>query len=143
MMTQSGGRDSAGVVTRAGSRTVRALLAEDHPRYRARVQDLLLAWGCEVMVAEDGREALRLLRAHHDIDVVVTDMEMPHFTGFEVIEAWLRAGRSRETIVMVTGEADALWVQERCHQLGVRLLHKLHIETRLEAAVLKMAAFQQ
>ena len=39
----------------------------------------------EVLTAENGRKALEILRAGHRIDLMVTDLEMPVMTGFELL----------------------------------------------------------
>jgi CheY-like chemotaxis protein len=118
-----------------------ALLAEDHPRYRERVRLLLEGWGLRVVVAEDGREALARLGDAGPFDLLVTDLEMPHYTGFEVIEGWLRRGGAREAVIMVTGEADAADVRERCAAGGFCLIHKTAIDVRLEGAVREAVAW--
>jgi CheY-like chemotaxis protein len=110
------------------------LVAEDHPVYRARIAGLLEGWGLRTLVAADGRAALRVIEGD-TVDLVVTDLEMPHYTGFEVIEGWLRRGGRPEAVIMVTGEADARDVRDRCAAGGIRLLHKTAIDTRFEEAV--------
>jgi CheY-like chemotaxis protein len=119
---------------------VTALIAEDHPGYRARLIGLLAGWGLRVVAAADGREALRLLEDSVPIDLLVTDLEMPHFTGFEVIEAWYRCGGRAEAVIMVTGEADSADVRQRCAAEGIRLIHKTGIELYLEGAVQEAVA---
>jgi CheY-like chemotaxis protein len=114
---------------------VTALVAEDHPNYRARVAGLLEGWGLRVVVACDGREAIKALEDDLGIDLLVTDLEMPHYTGFEVIEAWYRRGGRPEAVIMVTGEADSADVRHWCAAGGVRLLHKTGIATYFEGAV--------
>jgi CheY-like chemotaxis protein len=111
------------------------LVAEDHPTYRARVVGLLEGMGLRVLSAPDGREALKALEAHTGIDLLVTDLEMPHYTGFEVIEAWYRRGGAASAVIMVTGEADSLDVRGRCAAEGVRLIHKTGIAAYFADAV--------
>jgi two-component system, chemotaxis family, chemotaxis protein CheY len=110
-------------------------VAEDHPSYRARIVGLLEALGLHVIAAEDGRLALKALEEHAGIRLLVTDLEMPHYTGFEVIEAWYRRGGAASAVIMVTGEADSLDVRSRCAAEGVRLIHKTGIAAYFEDAV--------
>lgn len=114
---------------------ITVLVAEDHPGYRARVVGLLESWGLHVIAAEDGRLALKALEQHPYIRLLVTDLEMPHYTGFEVIEAWYRRGGPASAVIMVTGEADSLDVRHRCAAEGVRLIHKTGIAAYFESAV--------
>lgn len=115
--------------------TATALVAEDHPGYRERVTALLQGWGLCTVAVNDGRAALAAIEADTAHDLLVTDMDMPHFTGFEVIEGWLRAGGRAEAVIMVTGEADSRDVQTRCALHGVRLVHKAAIHLHFEPAV--------
>src|SRR3970040_1144359 len=63
---------------------IRILLADDHTLVRAGIISLLKNMeGIEVIAeASDGREALRLVRAHRP-DVVLMDIAMPGLNGLE------------------------------------------------------------
>ncbi|MBW3658573.1 MAG: response regulator [Actinobacteria bacterium] len=61
----------------------RVLLAEDAPTTLALEQGLLEAAGFDVLPAEDGRRAWDLLR-DTEVDIVVSDIEMPHVDGIEL-----------------------------------------------------------
>ncbi len=63
---------------------IRILLADDHTLVRAGIRSLLTNMeGIEVIAeASDGREALRLVRAHRP-DVVLMDIAMPGLNGLE------------------------------------------------------------
>jgi len=63
---------------------IRILLADDHALVRAGIRSLLKNMeGIEVIAeASDGREALRLVRAHRP-DVVLMDIAMPGLNGLE------------------------------------------------------------
>lgn len=112
-----------------------ALVAEDHPRYIERVAELLTGWGIACVRAVDGREALAVIARGEPLDLLVTDLDMPHHSGWDVIDAWLATGRDPRSVVMVTGEADSLDVQRRCATGGIRLIHKLALMTQFERAV--------
>lgn len=60
------------------------LLVEDEPQVRKVLQRLLENQGHRILEADDGEEALRLLREHRDtIDLVVMDVIMPGMNGRE------------------------------------------------------------
>ncbi len=60
------------------------LFAEDSEFFRNQVKGFLQDEGYRVIVAEDGEEAFDLLGRHSDeIDIIVTDIEMPKMDGFE------------------------------------------------------------
>lgn len=81
---------------REDKRPLRVLLAEDNRVNQALIVNLLSRHGHQVVVAEDGREALDAHAKQH-FDVILMDIQMPELDGFETTAAI----RTRE---MVTGE---------------------------------------
>jgi two-component system chemotaxis sensor kinase CheA len=80
----------------------RVLLAEDSLTTRALERSILEAAGYDVIVAVDGAEAWRLLQ-DHDVDIVVTDVEMPGMDGFALCDAIKRSARFQHVpVVLVT-----------------------------------------
>ena len=63
---------------------MRILIAEDEPVTRAKLETLLQTWGYDVVVARDGAEAWRDLQADPEIDLVITDFQMPGLNGDEL-----------------------------------------------------------
>ena len=59
------------------------LIADDEPNIVAALEYLLQQSGCEVQVAHDGEEALRLVGACIP-DLVLLDVMMPKMSGYEV-----------------------------------------------------------
>lgn len=61
------------------------LLAEDTPFFREQMRRCLEDAGYQLYIAEDGARAWELLQEHAgEIDIVVTDMEMPHLDGLSL-----------------------------------------------------------
>jgi DNA-binding response OmpR family regulator len=60
------------------------LLADDETRIRILVSDFLEAEGYEVITAKDGHEALDLFYQHKDVKLVILDVMMPFYDGFQV-----------------------------------------------------------
>ena len=91
----------------APSRTLRIVVADDHPSIRENLRYLLNAelWFVVVGVAKDGHDALRLVHATRP-DVLVLDSEMRDLGGLEVART-LREDRSRIGIVFYTLDSDA------------------------------------
>ena len=116
-------------------RPVTALVAEDHSAYLARVSAALSALGIAVVAATDGAQAIEVLVSEAPIDLLVTDLDMPRENGWAVIDAWLAGGRSAETVLMVTGEADSREVQRRCEAGRIRLIHKISLNAQFATAV--------
>lgn len=67
----------------SGSRTRRILVADDSPFYRKQISAFLVDVGLEVVEAVNGDEALAKLESTSDIDLVLTDIEMPIMDGLE------------------------------------------------------------
>lgn len=85
-----------------GKRVV--LLAEDDPILRNFFLLVLQGQGYSVLVAVDGQEALELSRAFQgEIDLLVTDMEMPRLGGGELGEV-LMAERQGIRILQISGK---------------------------------------
>lgn len=67
----------------------RVLIVDDEPSIRQLVATLLTLEGFDVTTAPDGRAALEQVQADAP-DVVLSDVRMPHMTGYELLAA-LRA----------------------------------------------------
>jgi two-component system cell cycle sensor histidine kinase/response regulator CckA len=87
-----------------GSETI--LLAEDEEVVRDLVREILEGAGYTVLAAADGREALRLSKAHAgDVDLMVTDVVMPAMSGRELAERlWL--SRPEMKVLYISGYTD-------------------------------------
>ncbi|WP_077146337.1 PAS domain-containing protein [Sphingopyxis sp. KK2] len=66
---------------------------------------LLEDLGHEVLEAASGDEALELLEARPDIDLLITDQAMPGMTGSELIAA-VQAGRPDLPVILATGYGE-------------------------------------
>jgi len=64
---------------------VTVLIVEDSTFFRNQVKGFMEEAGYNVIPAEDGVEAWSLLEEHRDeVDIIVTDIEMPNMNGFEL-----------------------------------------------------------
>ncbi|BEP30299.1 response regulator transcription factor [Helicovermis profundi] len=85
------------------------LIADDEIRFRKLVYDFLTKEGYEVITAKDGKEAIEFFLHENDINLVILDVMMPYFTGFEVCKEIRRT--SKVPILMLTalgGEVDEI-----------------------------------
>jgi PAS domain S-box-containing protein len=62
---------------------MRVLIADDIESNRKLLTAVLEAEGMEILLANDGREALKVLR-HESVDVVISDILMPHVDGYRL-----------------------------------------------------------
>jgi two-component system response regulator RegA len=65
------------------------LLADDDEAYRLRLARALTARGHEVIIANDGAQAIQLSE-REDIDAAILDLKMPHHNGIEVLRAMMQ-----------------------------------------------------
>ncbi len=107
---------------------LRVLVADDDNDMRAFIVEALRASGCTTVEASDGDEVLSMLSEAIDSpelrpDVIVTDVKMPHLSGFGVLAALRRASWSLP-VVMITVVSDAS-IHTVARRLGaVGVLHK-------------------
>jgi two-component system cell cycle sensor histidine kinase/response regulator CckA len=89
-----------------GDETV--LLVEDEPAVRALARRLLRKQGYTVLEAEHGAAALELARQQpgRQIDLLITDIVMPHVSGLELVER-LTAERPTLKVLLMSGYNDS------------------------------------
>ncbi len=96
----------------AGARCrLRFLVVDDEDYVRALLRDILEKEGCEVVLAEGGREALALFNAR-TFDAIFTDVGMPEMSGWEFARA-VRERDARVPLAVVTGWGEAVGSHER------------------------------
>lgn len=89
------------------TKTTRILTVDDSASMRALLNHALSSRGFDVVQADDGQAALEWLAAN-EVDVVITDINMPRLDGFGLIEQ-LRSGsrhRDRPILVLTTESSD-------------------------------------
>jgi two-component system chemotaxis response regulator CheY len=84
-----------------------ALTVDDSKTIREMVSFTLKNAGYQILEAEDGVKAVDVIKANN-VDVVITDLNMPNMNGIELIKA-IRANPkySLVPILMLTTEGDA------------------------------------
>ncbi len=87
------------------------LIAEDEPVLRELVARVLRKIGYEVLVADDGRQALQVAASHAGpIDLLLTDVTMPRLGGVELAQALL-AARPEARVLFMSGHAERARLQ--------------------------------
>ena len=121
-------------MTAPAERTV--LVAEDYSDFRARILALLQPLELACVPASNGRQAIEVVQdLSRELHLLITDMDMPVHTGWEVIEA-VREHRGLDLpIIMQTGEAKYTYVRRRAAEFGIVLIDKKEIDELLVPAV--------
>ena len=99
----------------------RVLVIDDEPNVRLFVCDLLEGLGYEADDANDGGQGLALLERHR-YDLVITDLQMPTVSGWDVVNA-VRGRLPTMPIIMISGFATEEDMRQARH-VGVPLLQK-------------------
>jgi PAS domain S-box-containing protein len=68
-------------------KTLTVLYAEDDAHARTTLSNIIVKLFKKVFIAEDGRQGLEYFKRHHEtIDVIISDINMPHMSGMEMLE---------------------------------------------------------
>jgi twitching motility two-component system response regulator PilH len=88
------------------------LIVDDSPTTTFTLRKMLEGWGHDVVVAENGDEALETARQEHP-GVILMDIVMPGMSGFQATRNLARdPGTSNIPVIFVTkkdGDADRKW----------------------------------
>jgi CheY-like chemotaxis protein len=87
----------------SGRETV--LIAEDEPQVRRLIHTVLEQAGYTVLVAEDGEHALRVAQGTLRVDLLMSDVRMPHLGGVELARR-LRRIWPELKVVLMSGYPD-------------------------------------
>ena len=98
-------------------------MADDSVTTRTLEQSILEAHGYRVLLATDGAQALATLREgmgmpERRVDLVVSDVEMPRMTGFELLAAIKEDARLAAIPVILVTSREAYEDRERGLSLG-------------------------
>ena len=96
------------------------LLAEDEPPILRDLKGLIESFSTEYKVsltATDGKQALECLKQNTDVDLLITDIQMPVINGLDLIESVLKIHPGLP-IIIITGFSDFEYAK-RAINLGV------------------------
>ncbi|UFN49522.1 response regulator [Roseomonas sp. OT10] len=119
------------------------LIVDDEATVRLLAGEVLAELGCTPLAAADGPEALRLLRATAQVDLLITDVGMPGgMNGRQLADA-ARTQRPGLKVLFITGYAEAALFKDGVLPPGMQILVKPfameelanRIREMLEAAV--------
>ncbi len=101
----------------ASERTLRVLVAEDHPVNRAYMQAVLDKLGHDAEFSDDGEAAVRAMQeSDADFDIVLMDLHMPVMDGFKAARAIRAMPPPRGEVPILALTADA-FQESRDHAL--------------------------
>jgi PAS domain S-box-containing protein len=104
-----------------GSETI--LLVDDKAMLRDVGSSILQSYGYQVLVAEDGLQALEVFQRHKDqIDLVVLDLTMPNLSGRDTLERLVQIDPNVRVVFASGYSAEQLPEAEQANVLG--FIHK-------------------
>jgi len=80
------------------------LVVDDEPNYLVVLSELLRDEGLEVFTASSGKEGLAIVQ-DVDLDLVITDMQMPKMDGLQFLEK-IKASNRHLPVIMITAFAE-------------------------------------
>jgi CheY-like chemotaxis protein len=114
------------------------LLVDDDIRNIFALSSLLERWKMKAHVAETGMDALRMIREHPGIEVVLMDIMLPGMDGFETIrEVRKIEGKKNLPIVAVTAKAMK-GDREKCFAAGASDYLAKPVKADQLAAILRL-----
>lgn len=121
--------------------TVKVMVIDDSNTIRRSAEIFLKASGCEVILAEDGFDALAKISNEHP-DVIFVDIMMPRLDGYQTCSLIKRNARYKTTPVIMLSSKDGLFDRARGRMVGSDqyLTKPFTQETLLEAVQTYAAA---
>lgn len=97
--------------------TVKVMVIDDSNTIRRSAEIFLKASGCEVILAEDGFDALAKISNEHP-DLIFVDIMMPRLDGYQTCSLIKRNARYRTTPVIMLSSKDGLFDRARGRMVG-------------------------
>jgi two-component system chemotaxis response regulator CheY len=107
----SHGRLEGRTARRGGFMGKKVIVVDDSRTARLQVSSVLSEAGYEIIEAVDGQDGIRKVGSHTDANLVLCDVNMPHMTGLEMLQA-IRDKGWATPFVMLTTEAQPELVQQ-------------------------------
>lgn len=95
----------------------KVMVIDDSNTIRRSAEIFLLQTGCEVILAEDGFDALAKI-ADHLPQVIFVDIMMPRLDGYQTCALIKKNPRFRETPVIMLSSKDGLFDRARGRMVG-------------------------
>ncbi|MEW5787022.1 MAG: response regulator [Pseudomonadota bacterium] len=93
------------------------MVIDDSNTIRRSAEIFLLKTGCEVILAEDGFDALAKIADHHP-QVIFVDIMMPRLDGYQTCALIKKNPRLKETPVIMLSSKDGLFDRARGRLVG-------------------------
>ena len=116
-------RSKAGNLGKSQKRPKRVLVVDDDPLLLGLTAEMLEDLGCEVRTANSGIDALDRIAGDQKIEILITDINMPGMSGYELAHR-AKQVRSEIQIILLSGHETATH--------GLPLIRKPFLEADLK-----------
>lgn len=107
--------------------TIRILIADDEPLMRSVSVEILRLSGYETLSAENGQQALDILRIQ-PVDLILTDVMMPEMNGIELLRHIREEISETIPVIIVSGSLpNAAKTMENAHTTAMEKPYDFHI----------------
>ncbi len=96
------------------------LIVEDSDEVRNDLRTYLASQGFEIIEAIDGKAGLEQCMKNQNIDVIVTDQNMPAMTGLEMVRALRSDSRYKSTHVIFHTTESKQELRSQGQELGIK-----------------------
>lgn len=119
---------------------MRILVVDDDAMAGEMTGAVLEGLGHEVILSEDGMDAVTQLNADDGIEMIISDMNMPMISGIDLFRELREQGNTLPFILLTGDEPEGLLAQEP--RLDACLLKDFGIEESLSLALAEVRARQ-
>ena len=96
---------------------VRVMVIDDSNTIRRSAEIFLMQAGCQVILADNGFDALAKI-ADHQPDLIFVDIMMPRLDGYQTCALIKKNGKHRTTPVIMLSSKDSLFDRARGRMVG-------------------------
>lgn len=112
------------------------LIVDDNLSFRQTLSLTLQKFGYQVLQAENGLEALEKLQQHPEIQLVISDLEMPQMNGLEFLSRLQQHPQVvRRPVIILTSRSVQIYGQMAQHLGAIAYLTKPYVEQELVSTV--------
>lgn len=98
-------------------RTIKVMVIDDSNTIRRTAEIFLKSAGCEIILAEDGFDALSKITNEHP-DIIFVDIMMPKLDGYQTCTLIKRNARYKSIPVIMLSSKDGLFDRARGRMVG-------------------------
>lgn len=96
---------------------IKVMVIDDSNTIRRSAEIFLVQAGCQVVLAEDGFDALAKIADHHP-DIIFCDIMMPRLDGYQTCALIKKNSKFRETPLVMLSSKDGLFDRARGRMVG-------------------------